>query len=440
MRVPFFVPVNPAGPNAANKFQIMNAPKAKKIPGCILGAMLLLAGLASAQDNSALINALIKKGILNKEEATQIQTDMAKDNAAAQVSTSGNKSLGRLSLSGRIQIQYAGLSTDINGTTADPVGTSHFFLRRIYLVAKANLGQGWTSSLNYDFAGSTFDEAKISWTKNDAFNLDLGFRKVPFGLEEWYTSSGSLKAIERSPGTRYFVEGNNGRRLGAGSYRTGIFVGGKDSSGLFYNVAVTNPERNEDAIAGVTSAGSAANNNFAYWGNLGYKAKAGNGLAYVLSVSVGLLPDQGGKTLGAGDDLTVYNAFATFTRGNLDLQLEYFGGDNHHGVSATQNSRSSAWSIQPSFKQGDRMEYVVRYTQVDSDGRGVNLSDGIRSAPGGGTMDRLSEWYLGFSYFFRGNDVKWQLGYILGESDDTVTGGAAKARTQGVRSQMQVNF
>lgn len=418
----------------------MNTPKSQKIAGLILGAMLLLAGLAQAQDTSALINALLLKGVLNKEEATQIQKEMVKDNAAAQVATSGNKTLGRLSLSGRMQIQYAGLSTDISGTTADPVSTSHFFLRRIYLGAKANLGQGWTSSLNYDFAGSTFDEAKISWTKNDAFSLDLGFRKVPFGLEEWYTSSGGLKAIERSAGTRYFVEANNGRRLGAGSYRTGIYAGGKKSSGLFYNVAITNPERNEDGIAGVTSAGAAASNTFAYWGNLGYKGKTGQGLAYVLSASVGLLPDQGGKMLGTGDDLTVYNAFATFTQGNLDLQLEYYGSDNQHGVSATQNSQSSAWSIQPSFKQGDRIEYVARYTHLDSDGRGVNLSDGIRSAPGGGTMNRMSECYLGFSYFFRSNDVKWQLGYIFGESNNTVTGGAAKARTQGVRSQMQVNF
>ena len=161
---------------------------------------------------------------------------------------------------------------------------------------------------------------------------------------------------------------------------------------------------------------------------------------FIMGAMVGMLPDQGGKIMGAGDELTVYNAFATFTQGNLDLQLEYFGSDNHHGVSATQNSQSSAWSIQPSCKPGDRIEYVLRYTQVDSDGRGVNLSDGIRSAPGGGTMDRMAEWYLGFSYFFRGNDVKWQLGYIMGESKDPVTGGAAKPQTQGVRSQMQVNF
>ena len=89
---------------------------------------------------------------------------------------------------------------------------------------------------------------------------------------------------------------------------------------------------------------------------------------------------------------------------------------------------------------GEKLEYTVRYTYVDSDGRGVNISDGIRSAPGGGTMNTMSEWYGGFTYFFRGNDVKWQLGYIYGESNDTVTGASAKAKTQGVRSQMQVNF
>jgi hypothetical protein len=70
----------------------------------------------------------------------------------------------------------------------------------------------------------------------------------------------------------------------------------------------------------------------------------------------------------------------------------------------------------------------------------VNISDGIRSAPSGGTMNKMEEWYAGFSYFFRGNDVKWQLGYIYGKSNDTITGGTAGAKTQGVRSQMQVNF
>ena len=414
-----------------------------KIPSkwlALAGLLSLGASSLFAQDSGPLIDLLVKKGMLNSQEAEELRADLLKDTSAGIVSTiSGGKSTVGLSITGRLQIQYAGLGTQIDGAAANPVSTEHFFLRRIYLGVKANLGNGWSGTLNYDFAGSTFDQAFITWRQNDALAVDVGFRKVPFGLEEWYTSSGSLKAIERSPATRYFVESNNGRRLGAGSYRTGVFVGGKLDSGVFYNVAATNPERDESA-AGVTSAGTNANNNLSYWGNLGYSGKMGEDLIYTLSGSIGVLPDQGGKTLGVGDGLTVYNAFAEFTKGDLDLQLEYFGSDNHHGVSATQNSASSAYSIQPAYKFTDNLEGVVRYTKVDSDGRGVQTSDGIRSAPSGGTMDKLTEWYAGFSYYFRGNDVKWQLGYIYGKSNDTVTGGPAGAKTQGVRSQMQVNF
>ena len=406
----------------------------------LLGGALLAATSAMAQDSGPLIDLLVKKGLINDQEGEELRAELARDASAAVTSTiSGGKSTASLSIAGRIQVQYAGLGTSINGTAANPVSTEHFFLRRIYLGAKANLGAGWSSSINYDFAGSTFDEAKITWTKNDALAVDIGFRKVPFGLEEWYTSSGSLKAIERSPATRYFVESNNGRRLGAGSYRVGVFVGGKADSGLFYNVAVTNPERDE-SFTGVASAGTNANNNLSYWGNVGYKGKSGEDLTYTLSASVGLLPDQGGKTLGTGDNLTVYNAFVDVTKGDFDMEAEYFTSNDQHGISATQSSKSSAYWVQPAYKWNEHLEYVVRYTHVDSDGRGVNISDGIRSAPGGGTMNNMQEWYAGLTYFFRGNDVKWQIGYILGESDDTVTGAAAKAKTTGVRSQMQVNF
>jgi hypothetical protein len=193
----------------------------------------------------------------------------------------------------------------------------------------------------------------------------------------------------------------------------------------------------------VQGAGNNTNNNLSYWANLGYTGKSGEDLTYTISSSVGYLPDQGGPSntgLGKGDNLTVYNAFADVTKGNFDLQLEYFGSDDQHGVSATQNSTGSAYSIQPAYKFTDTIEGVVRYSNVDSGHRGVNISDGIRSAPSGGTMDKMEEWYAGFSYYFRGNDVKWQLGYIYGKSNDTVTGGAAGAKTQGVRSQMQVNF
>jgi hypothetical protein len=143
--------------------------------------------------------------------------------------------------------------------------------------------------------------------------------------------------------------------------------------------------------------------------------------------------------LGAGDDLTVFNAFAQVSKAPFDFQAELFSADVERGVSATRDAQPFGFSLQPSVTFG-QFEYVVRYSMVDSDGRGINLSDGIRSAPSGGTMNELSEWFGGVSYFFRGNNVKLQLGYVRGETRDTVTGASAKATTSGIRSQMQANF
>lgn len=409
----------------------------------VSAAALLCASVAMAQDK-ALLDILIKKGIVTSDEATQLTKELAKANAATDVTTSGAKNLAKLTISGRFQAQFVTLNTDIDNTAADPVATQHFLLRRIYLGAKADFGNGFLGNVVYDFANASFDTALIEWKQSDQLVLDVGFRKAPIGLEEWDTSSGNLKAIERSPATRYFVESNNGRRLGAGSYRTGVFVGGSEN-GFFYNVAVTNPERDEfsslngNSDPGVQGSGTAANNNLAYWINGGYKGKLPDG-SYRVGVSGGWLPDQGGLVLGKGDDLTVGSAYGVLTVGKFDLEGEYWWGHDDHGVSATRDARPTGYWVQPSFMVTPTVEAVVRYSSVDSDGRGVNLSDGTRSAPGGGTMNKMSEWYLGGTWFLRGPEVKLQLGYILAESKDTVTGAPAKATTEGVRSQMQVNF
>lgn len=410
----------------------------------LLGSALIgAASAAYAQDSGPLIDLLVKKGIVNDQEAETLRAELARDSSSAVVSTlSGGKSTVGLSISGRVQVQYANIGGKIDGSATDLTATNHFFLRRVYLGAKATLPSGWSANFNYDFANSSFDAAFIEWRANDAFFVDAGFRKVPFGLEEYMTSSSNLRAIERSPADRFFVESNNGRRLGAGSYRTGVFIGGKLDSGVYYNAAVTNPERDESATSatGVSTTGMAANNNLSYWGNVGYTSKVAESWTYNVGAAAGFLPDQGGKTLGAGDNLTVYDAYVEVSNGSFDLQAEYFGSNNEHGVSATKNSSSWGYYVQPAYKFTEKIEGVVRYSYIDSDGRGVTTSDGIRSAPSGGTMDKLSEWFIGGNYYIRGNDVKLQLGYIYGESKDTVTGGKAKASIDGVRTQLQVNF
>ena len=408
----------------------------------LLGGALLSAGPALAQDSKALIDALIKKGILTNDEAAQISTEIKSAQSAQDVATSGSKYLKKLTISGRFQTQFADLGTSIDGAAANPPATSHFLLRRIYWGVKADFTDNWSGTLNYDFANASFDQGFITWKQNDALAVDIGFRKVPFVWDEFYTSA-DIRPIERSPATRYFVESNNGRRLGAGSYRIGIFAGGTQN-GVFYNFAITNPERDEfsslngNSDPGVQSAGTKANNNFDYWANLGFADKFDGG-NYRLGASAGYLPDQGGKTLGAGDNLSVYGVYADILTGGLSLRAEYLWGNMDHGASATQNAKPTAFYIQPCYRVGD-LEAVLRYSYIDSDHRGVDLADGVRSAPSGGTMDKMSEWFVGGNWYLHGNDTKLQLGYIHAESKDTVTGASAKATTDGVRSQMQVSF
>lgn len=402
---------------------------------------------ALAQDNTALIDTLIKKGILTADEAAQIQAEakasQAKTSALPIFASPASKFVKKLTLSGRFQVQYAGFGESIDGA-ANPAYTNHFLLRRMYVGVKADMANNFSGIFNYDFANASFDAAMVEWKQSDALIIDAGLRKAPFGYEEWATSSGSIKAIERSPATRYFVESNNGRRLGAGSYRMGVYAGG--SQGIFsYNVAVTNPERDEysslngNSDPGIQNSGTAATNTLSYWGNaaLGDKFKGGS---WKVGGSVGYLPDQGGTVVGKGNNLTVYSTYGVFDSGPFDLQAEYLWSDNQQGASATRNSHGSAYWIQPAIMLTPQFEALVRYSYVDSDHRGVNISDGIRSAPSGGTMDKMDEWYIGGNYFFNGNDTKLQFGYIHGQSKDTVTGAPASAKTDGFRSQVQINF
>lgn len=408
-------------------------------------AALLCAGTALAQDSGPLIEALLRKGILTDQEAEDLKADLANDATAKLASTSLTPNLSKLTISGRIQYQFAALDTEINGTTADPAYVNHAFLRRVRLGFKANFSNGWSSFINYDLGSSAFDAAYIEKIFNSTWSLQAGFKKAPIGYEEYFLSSGALKAIERSTVTRYFVESNNGRRLGGGKYRQGVWLLGKNPAGFTWEFAVTNPEATGVAAGDTITTGSAANNKFAYWANVGYsKAFAETQGLFKIGGSYGFLPDQGGKTLGAGNDLTVMSIYGDLRYRQFSLLGEYFGSENDKGASATLDSSSSGYWVMATYRRG-AFEPVIRYSYTDSDGRGIQLGDGIRSAASGGTHDKLSEWYFGTNWYIVGNEakheVKLQAGYLFGESTDVpITGAKAKAYVQGFRSQLQVNF
>jgi polyhydroxyalkanoate synthesis regulator phasin len=399
-----------------------------------------------AQDSGALIDALIRKGILTNQEGEDIRAELVKEsNTIPAHAIGGGKSTDRLSIGMRMQSQYVALKSTVDGAAIQAPSNEHFFLRRMYLTAKAGVGGDWGAQFTYDFAGGSYDDAIIQYKPSSDLSFDFGLRKVNVANEERY-SSGNLKAIERSGVTRYFVESNNNRRLGAASYRIGAFMDGKhafnNDVGLVYSAAITNPERNE-SFSGASGTGDNTNNNVALWGNVGITGKLpGNG-SWILGFGTGHEPDQGGfstATLGKGYDLDLYSTYFELTYGKFGVLAEYLSANVQKGISLTRDAKPAGWFIMPSLYLTDSLELVVRYQQLDSDGRGVQLADVVRSAPTAGTMNKFDEWYYGANYYLRALDLRFQLGAVFGKTKETVTGAPASAKTQGVRSQMQLQF
>jgi hypothetical protein len=407
---------------------------------------LALLPVARAVDSGALLDALIRKGILTNQEAEDIRADLVRDsNTVPSQAMAGGKSTNRLSVGMRMQLQYAHIDTTVSGAAVKPVYTDQPFTRRIYFTMKAGVGGDWGAQFTWDFASSYYDDAFIGWTPTPDLQFNFGLRKVAVAYEERF-SSGNLKGLERSGATRYFVEGNNGRRLGAASYRIGAFLDGKrdlsPTTTLVYTAAVTDPERG-DTAADAASSGDASTNRVALWGTLGLLGKLPENGYWTTGVGVGFQPDRGGwgtTNFGRGHDLTLYSLYLDVQAGRFGLMGEYLVADVDRGVSATRDARPRGYFLMPTFLLTETVEAVVRYTAVDSDGRGLQLGDVMRSAPSGGTMNRFEEWYGGVNWYLRGIDLRLQLGAMSGRTKETVTGAPAEAKAVGARSQLQVQF
>lgn len=418
--------------------------RSKKI--AVLALALVCAVSAAAQESRALLEALIRKGILTNQEAEAISTELVQESKTPKVAVvPGGQSTQRLSLGMRVQMQYAHLDTDIDGAAFGPAATNRVFLRRMYLTLRAELSQNWGATVTYDFASAAYDGAFFNWEASPELTFSFGLRKVNVAYEE-RASSGNIRALERSSVTRYFVGSNNGRRLGAASYRVGAFLDGKtglsSTLGFVYSAAVTTPERNENFTL-ASSAGDGSTNRVALWGSAGITGRFANKGIWVAGVGTGFLPDQGGAgvaNLGRGFDLNLYSVYLDLNAARFGFMAEFLAADVEGGVSATRDASPSGFFVQPSILLTDTIEAVVRYAWLDSDGRGVNLSDVVRSAPSGGTMNQSTEWYAGANWYLRGNDLKYQLGVVYAKTRETVNGGPAEANAMGVRSQLQVTF
>ena len=443
--------------------------KTLKVLGVLAGSFLVGSLSVHAQDKATL-DLLVKKNVITQAEAD----DIAKN--AAIVVNPKEAAVKKLQLEGMLQVQYDWLTTKDKGPTAiQPGATNQFSMRRLYLGAIADLGNGWGGEVLLDFAagaqapaapqagenpnGNQQNVEKAVITKKvDVYGTAAaGFRKVNWDQEE-NTSSSALKTIERSVATRYFDEAYGGSttgRLGFGNRHVGLYWDGlvPQVDGLTYGVALTNGIQSFNNF-GNAGAGVTNYNQFAYWANLGY-AGSYSGFGYKFGVNAGYAEDNnstpGIGAAGHNNAMYGYNPYATLTFGDFTLAAEFLQVQVENGrVGGAVLSKATPYgfNVTPSYKINSQWEIAAKYSYLETNGRGTTINPVDRNANNTfGTVgfNRVWEGYLGVNYYIIGTDVKLSAGYEYDQfyQRQTVAGGAfagPRANVQGVRTQLQLLF
>jgi phosphate-selective porin len=182
----------------------------------LLLSILFTAITVKAQQNDDLINMLLKKHVINQQEADSIRADQAiKEQARKDKENQHGITIGSraLQISGVIQTEYQGYQqTGVNNA---------FSLHRARLDVKGDINDNWNYEVYTEFAGTTkLLDAYTTYKIADYLKFTAGQFKVPFSIESLISDS-QLEFIDRTQvvnalaGRQTDVIGNQqGRDLG----------------------------------------------------------------------------------------------------------------------------------------------------------------------------------------------------------------------------------
>lgn len=414
----------------------------------IAAALLSLAALYSNAQDKATLDLLVSKGVITKEEASKLSKGNVKIVAK-------DKNVKGIKITGRVQTQYENINVEGFGAagTSHAVSKNDFIMRRLFLGAEADLGSGWSGTVVADFGRSGDDKnylenayitKAIDWELLHG-KLDIGYKKVNFGFEE-NTSASKLLSVERSLATRYWTEGNNGRRLGFGARHTGIFWNGKidEIEGLEYGAAVTSPYNDNP-----TEIPSSADNTLAYWANVAYSGSIEEDISFKIGVNFGYSPDTTSTNVSGGS-VWGLNPYVTANLYGFNIWGEFLiSGIENGDITRTEDATPMGVNVGIEYRfdigEWGKIGPTVRYSWLDTDGRGVSVSDGIRNAnnaPGYSSFYAAQSVYAGVNWYIMDDSVKFQLGYEWAQFNGTPSNKSASnfAESNAVRAQMQILF
>ena len=373
----------------------------------------LIGATSFAASNDALLDLLVKKGVLTDTEATAVAAELKEENKGITFSAKGKETV-KLRFNGRMHFQYDSLDSEDNG--ADVASTNHFYFRRLRLGAKATHENGLFAETVVDFAENdlSIDKAVAGYEFSDAFTGMLGYQKVPFGFQET-TSSSKIKTIERSAANRFLADD-----IDFAGRHTGLHAKGDLGGGFSYAAAIVNGAQGE----GSKLLGTAqASNDLAAFGRVQW---SGNDLT--------LGVDAGNQSNNAvlGQDVTAFTAYANYKLEGFDILGEYFSAD------MDDQEDAAGYSLRVAYKF-DKFEPVFRYSHLKNDTFVIDADELIRRAPSDGASatggdNEIDSYYLGLNYYYN-KAVSLMVGYEMAETDSDT---ADEVEIDGLRARLQI--
>ena len=405
----------------------------------IISLLVAGAALAANAQDKALLETLVKKGMLTQQEAAQI----AKESVAV---TPAAKSTKSIKIFGGAQGWYNWSDASAKSGAINNGQTSGFTLRYVKLGVEADVGGGWTATVVTDFgtegASKNYLDKVVASKKIDYDyingTLQLGLRKVNMGYEQNMCDFGQL-AIERSVAT-YFFTRDDGKNFG--SRTVGVFWDGNITQveGMYYNLAVTSGVSEGGTDNFVTSAENSSS--LSFWAGMGYKNVAevkGESLAYDFGINFGYAP-QGAtynNQLNKKGSVWGINPYATANWRGFTVIAEYFlqqVEDYAHRDGCVRTPMGANLTVAYKMDIGEwgAIEPVIRGAYVTTNGLGA---DAYNTAI---DFNQASTLYVGANWYPT-QAIKTSLGYEFGYYDQGLTYGE-RVYGNTVWAQVQVLF
>lgn len=370
--------------------------RSRLVPGgcalVIAAGLLTGAPTAQAQDGKAVLDLLVREGLLTAEQAAKVGKEASKaPEPAAKPApvfvTPGGKA-AKLTLGGFIQAHFEmGGTPDVRYAGMN----DRFLLRRARLNVNATFAEYFQAKLEGEFGAGTINSATstrgqltdgfVQWNRYPEVTFRMGQFKTPFGYEQLYSDT-KVFTIERGlVSDRLTVSRQLGGMLTGDvldkklTYSVGAFNGSSINTSLNDN----NDFMLVGRLNGVLLSGGADGKKFTWTGGI-------NGFS---------TDDSGaftGTRTGFGLDTQLVIGPGTF-------QAEWLENERDPTTGATINTRG--WSVLGAWAFDKHWRGVVRFDSIDTDTAALNAT--------------TEEWILGLDYLIKGDDLRLSINYVIGD-------------------------